>query len=127
MSWETAVKIVLETGEVYFYDDEVMDVIVTPLKHFQVQANESELPHILSEGDSWMVLQIRIRETKADTKSRVKLVLNDKKEMTVYYALIEDPTKSIKTFLIPDTNEFKYFNGEEAAGVDNQLYFLECE
>ncbi|MBN2410839.1 hypothetical protein JXQ31_04040 [candidate division KSB1 bacterium] len=127
MSKIAAVKIVLESGDLYFYEDEVLDVIDTPLKHFQVQTGDNNLPQILSDGDSWRVIQMTIRESAPDTRSRINFVLDEKNVMSLYYVLPEDPSMSARVFLLPDSNEFRYYNGDKAAGIDFQFTFLECE
>ena len=127
MSQQAAVKIEYESGEIYFYPDEVLDILITPLKHFLVQTGDHNLPNIISDGSSWRVLQMRIRQTRSDTRSRIKAVLDEKNVLTVFYALLEDPSASVNVFLIPDSSEFRYFNGEQAANVDFQITFLECE
>jgi len=127
MSNLAAVKIVLDGGDIYFHKDEVSDVIVTPLKHFQVQTGDLNLPYVISDGDPWIVLQMRIRQTRSDTGARIRTVLDEKNIMTVYYALMEEPARSVRAFLLPDNIEFRYYNGEKAADVDFQLTFLECE
>ena len=127
MSKPKAVKIELDGGDIYFHEDEVSDVIVTPLKHFQVQTGDLNLPYVISDGDPWVVLQMRIRQSRSDTGSRIRTVLDEKNVMTVYYALMEYPARSVRAFLLPDNSEFRCFNGEDAADVVMQLTFLECE
>ncbi len=122
-----AVRIVLDSGNVDFYEDEVLDVRQLPEAKIEIKTFDNALPDVQVKSDVWDVLQIMFRETYKTTKAKLQSVINEKAVMDIYYKYNVDDSVYISGLLIPDINEFRYFGGDEEANIEHQFTFLECE
>lgn len=121
-----AVKFILEdTTEISFYDDEALDVQLIPVTDLEYQDNDNELPVMEQRGDVWYQIKIKFLEIYGDTKSKLQQLINEKQKMDCYYCYQADAGEYKTVFLLPDVNEFQYFNGEPEASIEHEFTFME--
>ncbi|MDD5543891.1 MAG: hypothetical protein PHX83_12025 [Acidobacteriia bacterium] len=120
-----AVKFTLAGSSVYFSDEEVRLVAVRQSQDTDLINNQLGAPYLHASGSRWDTMTMQIAETARDTKSRIRQIIDEQKEMTVYYNFIYDATASLKVFLVPDNIRTRYTFGEKAYGVVHTLMFME--
>jgi len=121
-----AIRITLASGNVDFYDDEILDIRRFPAKDIDYKVNDNALPTLENKGDVWNAIEIDFLETYKTTKAKIQNLINEKTTMTVYYCYQYNAATNVTAFLIPDVNEFHFWSGEEAAFVQHSLTFMEC-
>jgi hypothetical protein len=121
-----AVKfILLDLTEIEFYDDEALDAELIPVTDLEYQDNDNELPVMEQRGDVWYQLKIKFRETYSTTKAKLQQLLDEHQKMYCYYCYQADAGEYKTVFLLPDTNEFQFFNGDPEAIIEHEFTFLE--
>ena len=121
-----AVRITLASGNVDFYEDEIIDVRRFPVKDIDYKINDDALPTLENKGDVWNTIEIDFLEFYKTTKAKIQSIIDEKTTMTVYYCYQYNSATNVTAFLIPDVNEFHFFAGEETALNQHTLLFREC-
>ena len=121
-----ALRITLAGGtNVDFYETEALDLTMEPAPEMEVQENDNELPVVQLRGDIWNVIRVKFLEFEQTTKAKLQQLINAKGLMTLYYEYQYNAASTKTVMLLPDVNEFRYFNGEQEATIEHEFIFLE--
>ena len=128
MSKIVAIRFTLTSGDVDFYEEEILGTKPGYLKSFQVQENQDSNPNITYNSDTWKAIEITFFEKWQTTKAKIDQVIDEKVEMTLYYDYAYAGTGNpVSVVYMPEgnTKTYKYYGGELAASVDHRLIFLQ--
>jgi len=122
-----AVRFVLGSGNVDFYDDEIWDGLESSERDIRVMEDQTAPPVILLEGDALQVINISIIERYSTTKAKVDLVIDEKAQMTIYPHYAYDNTDSCLCIFYPNGRgkTYSYVLGEKQALRVHRLTFLQ--
>ncbi len=120
-----AIKFTITGGDVDFTSEEVREVTLGQTQQTAVINNQVGAPYIHTSGNLWHTLTIQIAETKKDTRTRINQIIDEEKEMTIYYNYAYSTTAHIDALLIPDNIRKIYYFGEPGYGIVHILTFME--
>ena len=118
-------KFTLDSGDVYFYDEEMCAVSELPEQNLIVHPSQQSAPTVKVYDSQFKTFQIAIEDAKYETLENVQKIVDEKNEMTFYPHYQYSASTSYKVILIP--NEFRkvYAYGEREAMLQISLNLLE--
>lgn len=120
-----AIKCELASGDVYFYDDEVVEVEERPNENIAVHRNQTSDFHLYSFSSQYMSLYITLRDVRSGLRSRFDQLFDENAEFTIYTNLLWDNTESYNVILIPEKVDLSYFMGEREGDLVISFQLLE--
>ena len=125
MSYSTAVKFTLDSGDVDFYDDEMCQISEIPEQDIIVHKSQQSYVTVKIYDTQYKAWQLIVSDERYDTQSRLLQVIGEEDEMVFYPHYQYDAATSYNVVLVPDEVRKVYAFGDREALLQVTFSLLE--
>jgi len=120
------IRFTLESGDVDFYDEEVLSVNQSTWQANELQESQFVVPAFLEMSDSWYIYTVEFLLKTKTTITKIDQLIDEDDTMTFYYEYKYNPATTDVVMLDPDNVIERYAFGN-ILKTSKMLTFYETE